>query len=435
MLLLIVVVGIVLSFSILRNPAIGLAVTAMSLPLQGVLPSVPMATSLVSALGGLTLLAYLVQKLRGGKFFQHGLQWQYALALGFFVWQLVSFPRASFYGSHNWTFTYIQLLILLWLASELLTPRALRLVMALYIIAAVISALYAFSEAQIADEYSVSAGLVRSEGLGGDENDVALYLALGFVFAAYFHREQRTRFGNLVFPLIYIALIMGIVGTVSRAGFLTFVLALVLLAGFWLSGGKRRARAIIIPAFSLIIAVQYVIPDSYFDIMYETIFTEDISDDTNFGSRQRLINIAWEVWKDHPATGVGVDQFRSVSRSYMEGIVVRGKAPPAQVPHNLYVTLLAENGLIGFLLFMGWIAFGLRDLLRTMWGRTDPYSALATIWLIGMLLFLFKGYTASTMHYDKLLWMMGGVSVAIYQGYLAYKRRDPAAQAEGAAYD
>jgi hypothetical protein len=73
---------------------------------------------------------------------------------------------------------------------------------------------------------------------------------------------------------------------------------------------------------------------------------------------------------------------------------------------------------------MGWIAASMIQLYLTMIRRDPVYSPLATMWMIVFIIFLFKGYTASTMHYDKMLWMMGGISIAIYQGVQAKQRAE-----------
>lgn len=405
--------GAMIALLIWFKPYVGLTVAIASLALENILPEIPLATSLTSAMGGVTLLAFIYQR-KGQKLFSYSLQPQMLLAAGFFVWQLVTYPRSSFYDdARNWTFTFFQLWILMWLASELLSPKRQHLTMTVFIVASVASAIYAYSQAHLVEEFSTAYGLNRGIGFADDQNTLALYLSTAFVFTVYFNRQAKGRWTTIVFPGIYIALIMGVVGTVSRAGFLTLLLTLLLLAIFWLSGGQRKARQIVIPVLTIAFAAVYLVPNVYWTIMENTIFTENIENEGNFGNRNALIEAGAKVWADYPVEGVGIGNFRSVSRNYLSSEHYRVFR---SVAHNLYVTLLAETGFVGFMLFMGWIAASMIQLYMTMIRRDPVYSPLATMWMIVFIIFLFKGYTASTMHYDKILWMMGGISLAIYQG-------------------
>jgi O-antigen ligase len=396
------------------RPWLGLTVAAASLALENILPSIPLATSLTSMLGGLALVAFVYQR-KGYRLFSHGLQPQLLLAGLFLVWQFICYPRASFFDDErNWMFTFFQLLILLWLASELLTPERQHFTMRVFIAASVASALYAYSEAHLVEEFSYAYGLNRGVGFADDQNSLALYLSTAFVFAVYLHRRSTSRWSNLIYPPVYVALIMGVVGTVSRAGFLTLVLTLLLLAVFWMSNGRiKDRRRIIIPVLTLAFAAVYLVPGIYWTIMENTIFSPEMKNEGNFGNRSALIEAGAEVWKDYPIQGVGIGRFREVSRFYLSSENYRVFR---SVAHNLYITLLAETGLVGFLLFMGWIAASMIQLYLTMVRRDPVYSPLATMWMIVFIIFLFKGYTASTMHYDKLLWMMGGISMLLYRG-------------------
>lgn len=410
-------IGLLVAITIWMKPHFGLAVTIASMPLGNLLPKVPFANSMVTLLGGLTLVAYIYHR-KGRQLFSYGMRPQLVLSALFIVWQFVMYPEYSYYGVRNWLFTFGQLWVIMWLASELMRPKRHAGMMWLYIIACVISAIYAFSQAQFVSEFSEGAGLVRSEGLAENQNSLAFFLVLGLVFTAYLHRETNKAWASLVYPPIYMAQILGIVGTISRAGFLSLGIAGLLVALFWM-GKRQRLYSIIPPMLIMVTAVLYVIPGEYWMLMEKTIFSDE-REETGYGNRSALIVAGIEVWKDYPVKGVGIDRFRYYSRDYLapDEQHLRGK-----VTHNFYVTLLSETGIIGFLLFAGWIFWAMRDLFLTVMAKDDLYSPLATIWLIAFILFLFRGYTASTMHYDKLLWIMGGISIALYHGMLAYRDR------------
>lgn len=68
--------------------------------------------------------------------------------------------------------------------------------------------------------------------------------------------------------------------------------------------------------------------------------------ETLFGGRRILWSVAWRVFKDHPATGVGPGNFRTVFTQYFQGVIERESIWGSA--HNLYLHQLAERGLVGF---------------------------------------------------------------------------------------
>jgi len=127
-----------------------------------------------------------------------------------------------------------------------------------------------------------------------------------FVFAAYFHASLKI-VGQLIYPLIYVSLIMGVVGTVSRAGFLTLVLTLLLLRFLAEQRRLKARRRIIIPVLNPGRLRQFtLVPGIYWTIMENTIFTENINQSGNFGSRSALIEAEPKSGKIIPSEGVGI---------------------------------------------------------------------------------------------------------------------------------
>jgi hypothetical protein len=67
---------------------------------------------------------------------------------------------------------------------------------------------------------------------------------------------------------------------------------------------------------------------------------------------------AWDIFKDRPLTGGGLASYPELHKQYLQ--------PPfyySADPHNLYLKILAELGIIAFLVFIGFIASFLRRFL------------------------------------------------------------------------
>ncbi|MDC1166325.1 O-antigen ligase family protein [Candidatus Pelagibacter sp.] len=109
---------------------------------------------------------------------------------------------------------------------------------------------------------------------------------------------------------------------------ITFLIALLLIAGLTLSSDKLINRMIKRPAQSMGLVK---------DAQSKNIFTP---------VHDSLIKTAFNMFKDKPIFGHGPKMFRVIcsNEKYATGI-----SPCMTHPHNFYVQLLAETGLIGFL--------------------------------------------------------------------------------------
>ena len=109
---------------------------------------------------------------------------------------------------------------------------------------------------------------------------------------------------------------------------ITFLIALVLIAGLTLSSDKLSNRMIKGPAQSMGLVK---------DAQSKNIFTP---------GHDSLIKTAFNMFKDKPIFGHGPKMFRVIcsNEKYATGV-----SPCMTHPHNFYVQLLAETGLIGFL--------------------------------------------------------------------------------------
>lgn len=415
--LLVATVGVIGVLLVWFHPYLALVVIVASVPLEGLLVTIPYGVLFTQMVGVLALAAFLFHRNRQA-LFSYGVQPQLVLAAMFVIWQFMRDPEMSYYGRRNWLFTYAQLWILMWLASELLVLRAQRVLMNVYLVAAVASALFAFSQATIVGDFSAGSGLQRGEGLAENQNTLAFLLVLAFAMSTFLNSQTDNRWLSILYPLMYVALIMGVVGTVSRAGFVSLTMTLIATSVFWL-GGQHRWRNLLLLGLALLIVVLFIIPDAYWEVLDNTLFTEDVNAEGNFGTRNALITAGWRMWQDYPVFGVGIDQFRLYNGPYLP-LEYRWLA--GKVQHNFYMVLLAETGIIGFMLFMGWIGVSMYQLFLTWRMKVDVYSQHGLIWLILFGLFLFRGITASTMHYNKLLFMMGGMSMLIYQNARQQRR-------------
>ncbi|MFF7158045.1 O-antigen ligase family protein [Streptomyces sp. NPDC008139] len=167
--------------------------------------------------------------------------------------------------------------------------------------------------------------------------------------------------------------------------------------------------------------------------------------DPSVTDRYTLWAAAVSMWRQHPATGVGLKRFPDErdghaslalsSGSDTAGAGQRFTREPLLSPHNMYLLALSEQGLIGFALLVGgWAAFltrGTDRLLRARRARVRaPGAAASGLAAVGLLIWQCV---------DFLYADIGGPSTvltAVLLGLTAWWALSPAADAAaGAAAD
>lgn len=256
----------------------------------------------------------------------------------------------------------------------------------------------------------------------------ALFAALFVFFVAIFHRSEE--FDRLVFPgtgpitfsrLMVVGLVVAIylgsvygtnlvlstpvffISGVMLAGSRGVLLALLLTAvfaavAFRLAGGRLNQRQRII---GFTVSSFWAILWIGFELMARLgspveAINRYSSIPINFGAgRELLYPLAWRVFLDNPVNGVGLNGFRDSVDSEFPGLYPAGE----MYVHNIVLATLAEGGLIGAVLLVGFCISFLVAIWRwLLLGRVLLFSVLATFFFLQSLL--------SGDYYDsRLFWL------------------------------
>ncbi len=229
--------------------------------------------------------------------------------------------------------TYVQLLLAAWMIWELATsaPRVLGLLTA-YVLGSYVAALGTVML------FRREGGTLRRFSVTGDPNDLAMTLALALPMAWYLgttYRQPLMRWiyrGYLPIGLIAIGL------TASRGGMVAAMVGLLVvpLTMTKLSPG-RLVSAIGMLVLSGALAVAYV-PDRTKERLATT-GTE--LEDANLGGRFRIWKAGFYAFAQKPLIGYGTSGFKKAVHPW--GV--------NQVAHNSFLSILVEQGAIGFLLY------------------------------------------------------------------------------------
>lgn len=200
--------------------------------------------------------------------------------------------------------------------------------------------------------FQVGASGRLDELLYYDANDLAMVLAMTMPLAVYFLRPKSKTMWRLVSLSTFGVILLGIVKTGSRGGFLGIV-AVMLYLVFKYSAIPRRIRLSAVGFFVLGLLV--IGSDQYWKMMGTMLNPKE---DYNYAGNSEGGRV--EVWKrgfgyvkEYPLLGVGAANFGWAEENLGRGAQrkLEGKGTKRMTAHNSFVLAAAELGIIGFFVF------------------------------------------------------------------------------------
>ena len=387
---------------IFPRPYLGVVFTAASLAVVDLLPSIPLFSSVAPLIGAVTLVGYMFQNTKkSGKVFLkiHAIS---ALSFLFILWMFITNPQAAWFGwDRNWVLTFAQLWFLAFLSGDLLdTTQKHRVFFWVFSIVAAVSAFVAIQQGYINEDISIYA---RSTGLAEGANAAARYFVVGMISFSYLRINEKKRRLGLIATIGMIVTFLGVFFTVSRTGMVLLFTAIVLMILF---NPQKKKNFLLIVIFIIAIFTLTLMSDSIFKIIESIIPSISLGTDT-IGLRYKLWGAGWRMWQDYPLQGVGIGMFPVQLRYYA------GYEIPAiywrVVTHNMYLQVLSETGIIGFVIFMAMIIITLRNLSPKHQKGDTQGASLQTAWLIIFIVMLLGGITMNQSA-DKIIWIVMGAS-------------------------
>jgi putative inorganic carbon (HCO3(-)) transporter len=258
----------------------------------------------------------------------------------------------------------------------------------------------------------------RAAGPVSDPNRHAQNLLLALPLAIYLIGRRTPALGRLWALGAAGVIGLGIVLTYSRGAFVAVGLVLV-AAGAWRIVHRVRLAAAIVAVTLFVGAVAPTYRDRVGTIVNSiALLGDNDEDDTDGAMRGRATEMlaAWRTFTDHPVLGVGPGQytpFYSVDYQQRWDVKFRSLSVPRE-PHNLFLNIGAELGVVGLTVFVGLVAWLARDLLRArrFWTDRDPdLSRLATAFLLSIVVYIGCGLFLH-LAYERYFWFLLGIAGA-----------------------
>lgn len=199
----------------------------------------------------------------------------------------------------------------------------------------------------------------RETGAYTDPNAWATALLVSSCFLLGALARDPHRFATPLLLGLLVLFPACLVQSMSRAGLIALVVVSPVLA--WSLWPRRRlVAAALVP---LLLVTPWVVNVEAALLRYSTLV--DPSFEAGIGGsslreREALVRAAMEVIRLHPVMGVGVGNFRLVAEELTSGAVWK-------IAHNSYLTIVAEQGVLG-VVSHGWLALAaLRAAMTAAW--------------------------------------------------------------------
>ena len=246
---------------------------------------------------------------------------------------------------------------------------------------------------------------------GQNPNILSINLGVGLLLVPYIFRNLKNRFLRGLSYIGVFTLIIAIILTGSRGTWLA--IPITVLFGWLITKGKiLRIQSGIIPGIILTLIITFLIHSNFISPYLSQRFITMIHPEETRGGSGRL-----DIWtvglamvEDNPVFGMGLDNFpvrfgdyigkRTTWSGYSYGV------HSGRDPHNIFLSIQAELGIIGIFLFFLFIWYIVKPLIVYL---KDIRAVIGILLIIFALIY---GFT-HTIQWTKIFWLVFAIATVI----------------------
>ncbi|HAN09983.1 MAG TPA: hypothetical protein DCP90_05135 [Clostridiales bacterium] len=243
---------------------------------------------------------------------------------------------------------------------------------------------------------------VRAYSVLGNPNILSQYLLLALPIGIMFMMYKKKLWHKSILAVFNIVILVCLLVTYSRASLLGLIVSLLTI------GILNYTQALILMIPVAIIALIIFAPR-----VLERLLTSFNTKDTSISSRMTLWQDVIQIIKDYFLTGVGfgVAAFSGIYLFYKHQYLTALHA------HNLYLEILAETGIIGFLVFAYFVFSVIINLMKNYVQENDKFKKYIVLGILaaflGILVNGFAEYTWSDFRVVGMFWIVVGIGAAL----------------------
>lgn len=426
-------VGAIVFVFFARFPMLGLYVTVAALLLQGstgvlgTVNSAGLAITLAQIAGAAALLAWGVNVLVGKT--RVTISMPVLFLIAFCAWAFLGTILSNEFDQEfpHWVRLVFRTVLLFLAVNVVNTPRKLHWYVVVMLVCGLLMSFsavlqYMLPSLQVAgaSDWAVSsrdvayvdqeslqgAAAVRVSGRAGHSNWLAMIILLILPLNAYWFHVTKSKLMHLVILCSVVVQIVTLALTFTRTGFL---IGIVLMALLLVNHVFRVTPQRMIAAVLLMVIGFILLPDAYKERVF---LPSQYTRSNSVESRIELQEAATRYTAENPLFGLGAGgfglEFTHENNQTAQELSLLGTDPVFIGTHNLYLQLLADSGIPGFLFFIAF--FGV--MIRRLYKRQQIYRAegdatgdmLATCLFISLIGFALMAVFLHALHQE--IWYM-----------------------------
>jgi O-antigen ligase len=254
----------------------------------------------------------------------------------------------------------VAAIVLVVVATTVARPSHLRLLLAAFVVGAVVSVGLGLVDLVIPYDFALEEEGDRLKGGGGDANYLAAGLVSALVLAGGLASATPSPLLRWVAWVAAAVVAGGIAATQSRGGLIALGVAAIAAIVLF---RQRRPQVL---AFTLVVAVAGA---AWFTAS-PTAWTRIVTTKLEGTGRADLWTVGLRMFRDHPVAGVGMHNYSIRARDYvrepgsLESVELIADRP--HEPHNVFLGLLAETGIVGLMLYLAVVLACLAAMRRSI---------------------------------------------------------------------
>ncbi len=250
-----------------------------------------------------------------------------------------------------------------------------------------------------------------------DANDFALVMVVTIPFALYMLRAGNTRRGRLLGLITLGFILVGIVKSGSRGGFIAFVATMVYILMRYKAIPRKVRASIAVTGVGLIAVLG---SDKYWTQISTIASPEGDYNWTDPVGRKAVWERGVGYIEHHPVFGVGLRAFPIAEgeSDLARSLSAQGRGFKWSVAHNSFLETAAELGIPGFVVFVSFFVVAIRMLVDVRPGRRyGPWVTGRELAVSQMLIGSFVGFIIASIfvsaEYFSYLYFLFGLVMAL----------------------
>lgn len=422
--------GIYLFNLILKNPMIGLVLTAFTLPFERI-PTFDIGFITLKAdqfFAGMTLVALILKILLEKKKIQH-----YPIIIPILFYLIIS-TISTFYAQDFSRSLSIIIFVIFMILVSIVTvniinnKEQLTAIIKILFISSLIVCIFGFYQffgdviglpitlTGLKDIYTKAVlGFPRIQAFSMEPLYLAnfLFIPLGIASGLYFFKNEKIISKNKLLLLMLVILMIIILG-ISRGAYIALIVMILFFAVF-LIRKVITIKNVLITLFGIIIIsgasygfLKISRPDAL-DQFISHAKVEDFSTGESVQKRLQDFSKAIEFWQTNPVIGIGPGNYGPAYKDYPS----HDQVTSWEIVNNQYIETLTETGILGLVfLVLTFVVIIWRSIKAYFYSR-DPFLKATLFGLLAAFIAILVQYNFFSTLYIMHIWFLIGLIIAV----------------------